>query len=272
MARTVEEVEAEMRAAYAQQSRGSSTAPISVPRGMYQQTAQQQQQQVQQRSTPPPRMHPHAQSPRFHQQQQQQALLQQHQIQQQLQHHQLQQQAREQQQLLELQEQLRMEELERQLRAQKLYQLSQVQTRGGGIPHQRQTNGPTLNEVQAAEQLLRRRQQQRSPAAFLDSPAVEAPFQQNLQYLPQDIQMQQRLLAEAAQIEFLNQLKGSPNPLEQEALRAEAMRKIMEAERMEDKRRRKQAKLAHMVCNISDFVFCNIEHPIVEVQRDHDTI
>lgn len=245
MARTVEEVEAEMRAAYAQQSRGSSTAPISVPRGMYQQAAQQQQ-QVQQRSTPPPRMHPHAQSPRFHQQQQQQALLQQHQIQQQLQHHQLQQQAREQQQLLELQEQLRMEELERQLRAQQLYQLQQVQTRGGGIPHQRQNNGPTLSEVQAAEQLLRRRQQ-RSPAAFLDPPAVEPPFQQNLQYLPQDIQMQQRLLAEAAQIEFLNQLKGSPNPLEQEALRTEAMRKIMEAERMEDKRRRKQAKLAHMV-------------------------
>lgn len=134
-----------------------------------------------------------------------------------------------------------MEELERQLRSQHLHQ-----QRGAGLP-QRQSSGPTLGEVQAAEQLLRRRQQQRSPAAFLDSPAVEAPFQQSLQYLPQDIQMQQRLLAEAAQIEFLNQLKASPNPLEQEALRAEAMRKIMEAERMEDKRRRKQAKLAHMV-------------------------
>jgi DNA topoisomerase 2-associated protein PAT1 len=193
-------------------------------------------------------MHPHAQSPRFHQQQQQQALLQQQQIQQQLQHHQLQQQLREQQQLQELQEQLRMEELERQLRAQHLMELQQQGRMS--VNQQRRPSVPTLSEVAAAEQLLRRRQQQRSPGAFLDSlnGSMEAQFQQNnMQYLPQDIQLQQRLVAEAAQAEFLQQLKRSPNPLEQEALRAEAMRKIMEAERMEDKRRRKQAKLAHMV-------------------------
>ena len=58
--------------------------------------------------------------------------------------------------------------------------------------------------------------------------------------------MQQKLLAEMAQAEFLHSLQGSPaptNPAEekemQEALRAEAMRKIMEAERMEEKRKRK---------------------------------
>lgn len=38
------------------------------------------------------------------------------------------------------------------------------------------------------------------------------------------------------------------DPAQQEALRAEAMRKIMETERMEEKRRRRAAKIAHMVC------------------------
>jgi DNA topoisomerase 2-associated protein PAT1 len=259
VARTLEEVEAEMRA-LTQRSREN----VAIPRPTsYQQQQQQQQtqqhqlqqlQQLQQRNTPPPRLHPHSQSPRFHQQQQQVLLQQQQQLQQQLQQQQLQQlreqQLQEQQQLQELQElqdyheQLQMEELEMRLRAQQLYQ---AQQQARAALHQRQASaGPTLTETQVAEQLLRRRQQQQSPAPFIND-QLEAPFQQSMQYLPQDIQIQQRLLAEAAQLELLQQLKGNPNQVDQESLRAEAMRKIMEAERMEDKRRRRQAKVAHMV-------------------------
>ena len=58
--------------------------------------------------------------------------------------------------------------------------------------------------------------------------------------------MQQRLLAEMAQAEFMRDLQGV-SAVEQEALRMEAMRKIMETERMEEKRRRRAAKIAHMV-------------------------
>lgn len=58
--------------------------------------------------------------------------------------------------------------------------------------------------------------------------------------------MQQRLLSEMAQTEFIRDLQGA-SATEQEALRMEAMRKIMETERMEEKRRRRAAKIAHMV-------------------------
>ena len=216
---------------------------------------QQQLQQLQQRNTPPPRMHPQSQSPRFHQQQQQ-VLLQQQQFQQQQQQlqqlrvqHQLQglrqpQNTRELEELEDYAERLQMEGRERRLRAQQLYQAQQQQQQARAALHQRQVSaGPTLTELQAAEQLLRRRQ---SPAAFIND-QLEVPFQQSMQYLPQDLQLQQRLLAEAAQLELLQQLKGTPNQIDQENLRAEAMRKIMEAELMEDKRRRRQAKVAHMV-------------------------
>ena len=254
VARTLEEVEAEMRA-MAHRSRENGATPSSAVYQQQQQTPQhqlQQLQQLQQRNTPPPRMHPQSQSPRFHQQQQQALLQQQQQLQQQLQQQQHLQQLREQQQLQEIQEiqdyreQLQMEELERRLHAQQLYQAQQQQQARVTL-HQRQVSaGPTVAEVKAAEQLLRRRQQQRSPASFVND-QLEAPFQQSLQYLPKDIQVQQRLLAEAAQLELLQQLKGTPPQIDQEGLRAEAMRKIMEAERMEDKRRRRQAKVAHMV-------------------------
>ena len=256
VARTLEEVEAEMRA-LAQRSRENVAIPRPTPYQPQPQTQQQQLQQLQQlqqRNTPPPRMHPQSQSPRFHVQQQQVLLQQQQQLQHQLQQQQLQQ-LREQQQLQELQElqelqdyqeQLQMEELERRLRAQQLYQAQQQQQQARAV-HQRQASAaPTLVELQAAEQLLRRGQRQQSPSAFLND-QLDAPFQQSMQYLPQDLQPQQRLLAEAAQLELLQQLKGSPNQVDQETLRAEAMRKIMEAERMEDKRRRRQAKVAHMV-------------------------
>ena len=90
------------------------------------------------------------------------------------------------------------------------------------------------------------------------SAALDVPFAQTMQYLPQNIQMQQRLLAEMAQAEFLSTMQG-PGLSErdaretrelQEMLRLEAMRKIMEAERMEEKRKRKLDKIAHMVRSI----------------------
>jgi DNA topoisomerase 2-associated protein PAT1 len=48
-----------------------------------------------------------------------------------------------------------------------------------------------------------------------------------------------------AQVEFMRDMQGI-SQAEQEALRVEAMRKIMETERMEERRRRKAAKIAHM--------------------------
>jgi DNA topoisomerase 2-associated protein PAT1 len=83
---------------------------------------------------------------------------------------------------------------------------------------------------------------------------------------PSDIaqmQLQQRMLAQLAQQEFAKSLNGTgsigslngqneqhsaKDPLQQDALRAEAMRKIMEAEQQEARRRKKAAKIAHMVC------------------------
>ncbi|KZP16629.1 hypothetical protein FIBSPDRAFT_794305, partial [Athelia psychrophila] len=186
-----------------------------------------QQQQFHQR-TPPPRMMPQSQSPRFHLHQQQILLLQQQQAEQQ-----------QQQRLQELQDQLRLEEIERQLRAQQLSDLGQ-----GPNYHlnQRPPSGPSLMELQAMQaQQLRR---QRSPAGFGD--VHSSPNMQNMQRMPHDEQMQRRLLlSEMAQAEFLQNLQGV-SPADQEILRAEAMRKIVEAERMEDKRRRRAAKIAHM--------------------------
>ena len=178
-----------------------------------------QQQQLHQR-TPPPRMLPQSQSPRFHLHQQQLLLMQQ-------------QQTAQQQRFQEMQEQLRAEEMERQLRNQHL--------RDG---HQRQPSGPTIAELQAA-QALQQSGRNRSPASFQDQhfPLLN---QQNIQHMPHSIQVQQRLLAELAQAEFARDLQ-SVDPVQQEALRAEAMRKIMETERMEEKRRRRAAKIAHMV-------------------------
>lgn len=69
------------------------------------------------------------------------------------------------------------------------------------------------------------------------------------------LQMQQRMLAQLAQQEFAksmgtNGVNGQntiPDLKQQEALRAEVMRKIMETEQQEARRRRKAAKISHMV-------------------------
>jgi DNA topoisomerase 2-associated protein PAT1 len=152
-----------------------------------------------------------------------------------------QQQDRQQQhRLRELQDQLRLEEIERQLRTQ---QISDVQQASNNFNHQRQTSSPTLVELQTVQAQQQRRQ--RSPA-FAEAQNFPLLSQQNVQHIPQSIQMQQRLLSEMAQAEFIRDLQGT-NAADQEALRMEAMRKIMETERMEEKRRRRAAKIAHMV-------------------------
>ncbi|EPQ56435.1 hypothetical protein GLOTRDRAFT_138166 [Gloeophyllum trabeum ATCC 11539] len=220
--RTLQEIEAEMRA-------GAMRA---------RETPQLRQQLLQaQARTPPPRLHPHAQSPRFHQLQQH-ILIQQQQQQQQ-----------QQLQLQDLQEQLRMEELERQMRAQQITQLQQQQQQM--LMRRQSPSGPTLAEIQAAQHLAQLQQEQRrrqhSPALSADQRYhISQPVEDNSQYLPQNIQMQQRLLAELAHAEFVRDYGTPQTQEEQEALRAEAVRKIMEAERMEEKRRRKAAKIAHM--------------------------
>lgn len=197
------------------------------------------QQAHQQQVTPPPRMvhHtqaptvlPRTQSPRFHQQ---------HQHQQQILMLQQEQERQQQERLKELQERLRMEELERQLRAQQISQLQQQ-------PSLQARRQATYADLQTLQQ-----RRTHSPATPAFAPGAtgtgELPLinQHNAQYLPQSIQLQQRLLSEMAQAEFMRDMQGI-SQAEQEALRAEAMRKIMETERMEEKRRRKAAKIAHM--------------------------
>ncbi|KAF5361759.1 hypothetical protein D9756_002510 [Leucocoprinus leucothites] len=179
----------------------------------------QQQQQQQQQRTPPPRMLPTSQSPRFFEHQRQLLQLQQQQ-----------------------QEQLQMEELQRQL----LNNLS-LQQQGASEPRRRPA-GPTDYEIQAAQLLHQQQQQQRGRRS--QSPSVNqfngSGVPQDL--APQNIQFQQRLLSEMAQAEFMREMQAAtPKQLEQqEALRAEAMKKILEAEKMEERRRRKAAKIAHM--------------------------
>ncbi|KII87204.1 hypothetical protein PLICRDRAFT_176983 [Plicaturopsis crispa FD-325 SS-3] len=217
---TVAEVEAGMRQRHAQEQQHLEQQEFLRQQQLQQQQdlyRLQQAQQHQHQRTPPPRMLPHTQSPRFHQQHQQILLLQQ------------QQELQEQQRLKQLQEQLRHEELERQLRAQQVAQLQQSH-------HPRQPSGPTIADIQAAQIL---QQQRRQSPAFGDAPLQGTP------YLPQNIQLQQRLLSEMAQAEFIREMQGATQQ-EQEILRMEAMRKIMEAERMEEKRRRKANKIAHM--------------------------
>ncbi|KAI5984315.1 topoisomerase II-associated protein PAT1 [Pisolithus albus] len=259
-ARTLQEIEAEMRLA-AQQARQRQELELrqqlqlqrerelrlaeqeqQQERLLMQQLQQQQQHELQlrlsqhqhpfqQQSTPPPRMvhHAHAQlprtqSPRFHHQHQQQILM-------------LQQEQERQQQerLKELQERLRMEEIERQLRAQSISHI------------QRQPSAQARRQTSYADLQALQQRRTHSPATHLGGNSVETPLmnQQNAQFLPQNIQLQQRLLSEMAQAEFMRDVQGI-SQVEQEALRAEAMRKIMETERMEEKRRRKAAKIAHM--------------------------
>jgi DNA topoisomerase 2-associated protein PAT1 len=244
--RTVQEIEAEMRSAAQQQTRELAEhhrEELLRQQAQYQQLLRQQQlqhqeeqarqsnlmqRQLQHQGTPSLRMLPASQSPRHLDRQRQLLLLQQRQ--------------EMQQQLLlqDLQEKLQMEELERQLRAQQLSQMRQQS------PSQFGTSMASLNDIQANQLLQQHQQQRRRSPVVSDLHSSQVPLQQNIAYLPQSVQMQQRLLAELAQAELARELQGGPQA-EQEALRSEAVRKIMEAERMEEKRRRKAAKIAHMV-------------------------
>ncbi|TFK25645.1 hypothetical protein FA15DRAFT_341353 [Coprinopsis marcescibilis] len=210
---------------------------------------QQQQQAMLQQSqrTPPPRMLPvTSQSPRFleHHRQQQVVLQQQQERHQQLllqererQHQRLlQEREREQRQVQQMLEQQRMEEIEKRL-AQNL-----LLERRGSPSWPLQEHPQFVNEHAAHRSF-------NTP-----SPAHHILQQQHGQYLPgaqdvlpaqqQSLQLQQRLLAEMAQSEYARDIHG--NPANQEQLRMEAMRKILEAEKMEEKRRRKAQKLAYM--------------------------
>lgn len=80
------------------------------------------------------------------------------------------------------------------------------------------------------------------------SPSLLNPLDQ-LSYLNDSLMSNQRLKFQLSQAELLlRDLSGlgSVNQVDQESLRLEAMRKIMETEKMEEKRRRKAAKIAHM--------------------------
>lgn len=194
----------------------------------------QQQRELQQQRTPPPRMLPKSQSPRFIEQQQRQILL--------LQHYE------EQQRRLHLEEQLRRDELERQMLAMNI-------ERGSPVYNGNRIQGHTPAQIhearllqQAYERQLQLQQQQRRQSSR--SPAIANPPQHSASVQDRhtrDTAMQQKLLAElVAHGDLAADIHGV-SKADQEALRAEAMRKIVEAEKMEEKRRRKAAKIAHMV-------------------------
>ncbi|KAG6891608.1 hypothetical protein C0992_002647 [Termitomyces sp. T32_za158] len=191
---------------------------------------QQQREQQQLQRTSPPRVFPGvSSSPRFLEHQRQLLLLQQEQ----------------QQRLLELQEQLRYEEIERQIaaRAQQSHAVNQLAHRrhpSGHIPAELQAH--LLLQQQQLQQQQNRRQRSRSPAVG-NNFAVS--LQDGLPHRPQNIQLLQHRIPELSQTDIIRELHAA-SPAEQEALRHEAMRKIIEAEKMEEKRRKKAAKIAHM--------------------------
>ena len=255
--RTVEEIEAEMRAAV-QHSR-ERQKEIFLQQQMQQEEEERQrilqEQELQRQSlfqqeqhqlhmqrllqhqreqqyqrTPPPRMLPTSQSPRFLEQQRQHLLLQQHQEQQ------LQQQR--------IQEQIRIDEMERQLLARAAIQQRRQSPNPAMLRH-RQSSGLSSSDAFGHQH---RRQESQSPSN--SNHRYSTALQEGLVLpTPQNIQLQQRLLSEMAQVEFIRNVQsGNPHAvIEQEALRMEAMRKILETEQMEEKRRRKAAKIAHMV-------------------------
>ncbi|KAH9935957.1 topoisomerase II-associated protein PAT1 [Epithele typhae] len=178
-------------------------------------------------ATPPPRMHPHSQSPRFHQQQQQHQihLLQMQQQQQQRQLLELQEQRErfQRQQLLELQEQLKIEELERQQQI-RLIQM-QADAASEALLHNQLLQQRGMSP--AVDGRGRQRVGRQSPAMM--APQMDGPMGQNVGYLPQNIQMQQRLLAEMAQAEFLSTMQGPG--LERELREAREIQDILRSMR-----------------------------------------
>lgn len=195
---------------------------------------QQQQQQHQQQRTPPPRMLPVSQSPRFleHQRQQAAVLLQQERQQQLL----LQERDRQQQLVADrrqrqIRELLEQQELERRM-AQANLEDKQHWQQQEAQAFVNEQNMRSFNTPSPARHLQQQLQQGRIPPGAFDGLTQQ-----------QAIVLQQRLLAEMAQGDHGH---GGLGPT-QEHLRAEAMRKIVETERQEERRRRKAQKIAHMV-------------------------
>jgi len=205
---------------------------------------QQQQRELQQQHTPPPRMM-HSQSPRFIEQQQRQFLL--------LQHYEEQQRRLQLEEQLRREDQLRREELERQMLSMNLersrvespaYNGNRLQGNTQAQVHEAQRLQQAYERQLQLQQNQQRRQSSRSPAV---ANSARYPAAEQQERHTQDNAMQQRLLAElVAHGDLAADIHGI-SKADQEALRIEAMRKIVEAERMEEKRRRKAAKIAHMV-------------------------
>ncbi|KAF6752981.1 topoisomerase II [Ephemerocybe angulata] len=201
----------------------------------------QQQQQPQQQRTPPPRMLPVSQSPRFleHQRQQAAILLQQERQQQLL----LQERDRQQQLLQErrqrqIQELLEQQEMERRMAQASLedkHHWQQNEIRGFASEHQHRS----FNTPSPARHLQQQLHQGRISQGAIPHENISLNQQQSLQ-------LQQRLLADMTQNEFSRDLHGRNGPQIPQDLSAEAMRKIVEAEHQEERRRRKAHKIAHM--------------------------
>lgn len=231
---------------------------------------QQQQRELQQQHTPPPRMMPASQSPRFMEQQQRQFLL--------LQHYEEQQRRLQLEEQLRHEEQLRREELERQMLSMNLersrvespaYNGNRLQANTQSQVHEAQLLQQAYERQLQLQQQQQRRQSSRSPAVA--NPARYPTAVQQERHT-QDSAMQQRLLAELAAHDDLAADIHGVSKADQEALRVEAMRKIVEAERMEEKRRRKAAKIAHMVrSTVPTLTQTNYLYK-GSVQRSDDTI
>lgn len=182
---------------------------------------------------PPPRMHPHAQSPRFHHQLQQQILVQQQR-----------EQARDQHAFNNISAQLRAEELARQRELAGPQQRFLVEQQ---LQQQQRIGSPAQLDPRLAVELQQLRRaspafdphiQQLHAAGTPGTRQGQGPGQQP--FLPDDIQVQQIMLRRTANDEFMREMVGSE----------QVGRRIMEAERMEEKRRRKAAKISHMVRSI----------------------
>lgn len=238
---------------------------------------QREQLQLQQQRTPPPRMMSTSQSPRFFEHQRQMSRLQQQQEQEQ-------QLLAQQRFELQRQERMRLEELERRMslaslergrvesplnprrtpfaqddpqsiQAQLLHHQAQVRERlelqqlQQQQQHQQQQlllqqqHQQRLQQGQEIGQKFSRAGQRSQTPGDGGMPYNTGPLPPDAQQSFQAIQLQQRLLGDLSQ---QGDFHRDP-PADPELLMKEASRKIVEAERMEEKRRRKAAKIAHMV-------------------------
>jgi DNA topoisomerase 2-associated protein PAT1 len=107
--------------------------------------------------------------------------------------------------------------------------------------YRRQPSGPAA-ELQAIHAL-----HQRSESPAVGHGSFSMSQKENMPHIPEGIQLQQGLLSDMVQMEFMREMQGTSSQAGQESLRMEAMKKILEAEKMEEKRRRKAMKIAHMV-------------------------